>query len=109
VNLDEARYGFVADASPTVNTYNYMFVGDNIEGHAFAATELVNSTFRDLDTYSIFLNIGSSYTIVASQLYQFSPDALNTLFALLDRTGNVLALSTDSVYYVQYFTDCIGL
>jgi hypothetical protein len=122
MSYDEARSGFNVDALPGTNTSNYILVGDNAYGYSSAATNLLIPLIGDLDTYRITLDVGTSYTIVADGTSIFgSPAVVNNNFALLDRFGNVLALSSDfgsasgltftaadNIYYVQNFSDSVG-
>jgi hypothetical protein len=122
MSLDEARSNFIVDASSSpALTSNYLLVGDNAYGYSFSGTAYNFSFIGDIDTYLILIDPGSTYNIIASTNTNFGIGATNANFALLDRYGNILALSTDygvysglgfvatdSEYYIQTYTDTAG-
>ena len=123
MSLDEARNNFSIDAGGSIATYNYMLVGDNAYGYSFSYTNLLSNVIGDLDTYSINVDIGSNYAVIASGSYAafFGTPVNSANFGILDRYGNVLALSTDygsysgftftaldSIYYIQEYSSSPG-
>lgn len=121
MSFDEARFGFVADAPDTTSTSFYLLVGDNAYGYSTAWTNFSLGVYGDIDTYSMNLDIGSSYTIVATNLGLITPSVTDVDFAILNRYGQILGFSTDygtysgitftaadSRYYIQTFTGSVG-
>jgi Ca2+-binding RTX toxin-like protein len=121
MSFDEARNNFNIDASPSISTNYYMLVGDNAYGYSFSGTNLSANVIGDLDAYFIHLDVGSSYTIIASGISIFGVQVASANFALLDRNGKVLDLSkayggysfftftaTDSIYYIEEYSGSSG-
>ena len=121
MSYDEARSAFVTDASATTATNNYLLVGDNAYGYSSGSTNLSLGIIGDLDTYFMRLSIGTSYSVIATDTSIVTPYVTDVDFALLDRYGNVLTLSTDygsysgftfnaldTIYYVQAYTGSLG-
>ena len=121
MSYDEARSGFAVDASENIPTNNYLLVGGNAYGYSYAATNLGISSFGDIDTYMLILDVGHTYTIISIGVPLFGTPVINSNFALLSRTGTVLGYSidqgafssgtftaTDSLYYIQNYTDSVG-
>lgn len=121
MSFDEARFGFVVDAPDTTSTGFYLLVGDNAYGYSTAWTNLSAGVYGDIDTYSMNLDIGSSYTIGAANLGLTTPSVTDVDFAILNRYGQILGFSTDygvyssvsfiasdSRYFIQVFTGSVG-
>lgn len=123
MSYDEARLGFTVDAPVATTTNFYMLVGDNAYGYSTSGTNLSTSTIGDLDAYKMILSVGTNYTIVSSGTSLFGGTAVtNDNFALLNRNGAVLALSssmgngwsaytftaTDTLYYLQNYSSNAG-
>jgi len=123
MSYDEARLGFTVDAPVATTTNFYMLVGDNAYGYSTSGTNLSTSTIGDLDSYKMILSVGTQYTIVATGTSLFGGTAVTTdSFALLNRNGAVLALSsnvgngftgytftaTDTLYYIQNYSSNAG-
>jgi hypothetical protein len=123
MSYDEARLGFNVDAPIATTTNFYMLVGDNTYGYSFSGTNLSTSTIGDLDAYKLVLGVGTNYTIVATGISIFgSPVVISNNFALLNRNGFIVAMSTsvgngfsgltftatDSLYYVQNYSSNAG-
>jgi hypothetical protein len=123
MSYDEARWGFQYDAPATTATSYYLLVGDNAYGYSTSGTNLSIAAIGDLDTYAIVLGVGTNYTIVSTGTSLFGGTAVTANnFALLNRSGTVLALSsstgsgfsaytftaTDSLYYIQNYSSNAG-
>ena len=120
MSFDEKRNGL--DAQPGISTSNYLLIGDSAYGYTIAATIPAIGLFGDFDAYALTVDPGFSYTIGAYSAFPlYTPNPFNTNFAILDRFGNILALSADtgaasfftftaidSLYYVQAYSDSIG-
>jgi Ca2+-binding RTX toxin-like protein len=121
MSLDEARYSFRSDARNSPPTLNYLLVGDNASSYSTSGTDLTRGLIGDLDTYSVVLGVGQSYTAVVLQSSIHGAAPVDADFALLNRFGTVIALSTDfgsfsghtftatdTLYYLQVYTSNPG-
>jgi hypothetical protein len=122
MSQDEARSGFTVDASDNPGTTsNYLLVGDNAYSYSYSGTNLATGVIGDLDTYYLRLGIGHTFTAAVLQSSIFGAGPADADFALLDRYGTVLALSsdygtysgytftaTDTLYYLQVYTSNPG-
>lgn len=120
MNLDERRNG--QDALPSINTNNYLLIGDNAYGYTAAPTVPSLGIVGDLDTYYLRVDPGMNYTVGAYSAFPlYQPNPANTNFAILNRFGTAVAFSldfgsssaftftaTDSIYYIQAYSDSIG-
>jgi hypothetical protein len=121
MSLDEASQGFVLDAPASINTNFYAAIGDNLYGYSALGSAPALGLLGDLDTYALRVDVGMNYSVLTPTDTPFGVGALNANFAILDRYGNVLAISSDyglysgfsftaqdSLYYIQVFTDTPG-
>jgi Bacterial Ig-like domain/Cadherin-like domain/Bacterial Ig domain/RTX calcium-binding nonapeptide repeat (4 copies) len=121
---DEARSAYSLDAAdyPIFSQVNnYILVGDNSYNYSYAGTSLIYGIYGDFDTFKIFVDPGSNYTITSSDSSVLSPGVFDSDFAIYDTYGYLLATSTDygsfsgltftayqSTYLVQFYTGSAG-
>jgi hypothetical protein len=81
-SLDEAYYNFSVDAPASTSTNFYLMVGDN----AYSATGFAG----DIDAYQLHVDIGSTYTIVATD----NTNGFETALGVYNRLGSLLLSSS---------------